>query len=254
MRLVDTHVHLCSSRFNVDRERLLKDVQEKLEFVVEVSYNRKTFTCAKELAEKFSFVYFSVGIHPHDSEEDFDESFLDEARKVINHPKCVAVGEIGLDFYRDLSPRSVQERAFLKQLELALESGKTVILHVRDAYDRIIELLRGFNMSFRGVVHSFSGKMNHAEAFLEMGFDIGISGPITYPKNSKLREVVAGVPLERIQIETDAPFLPPQSHRGKRNDPLKVVYVAEEVARIKSVSIEDASKIFVENARRLFGI
>ncbi|MCD6252806.1 MAG: hypothetical protein DRP27_03735 [Thermotogae bacterium] len=254
MKLVDTHVHLCSSRFNADREKILEKIEKTLEFVIEVSYNRNTSLCSRKLADLFPFVYFSVGIHPHDAESDLDEAFFEIANELVNHPKCVAVGEIGLDFYRDLSPRDVQEYAFLRQLEFAAERGKAVIIHVREAYDRTIELLRGFGARLRGVVHSFSGDLRHAEAFLQMGLDIGISGPITYPKNSRLREVVARTPLDHIQVETDSPYLPPQRYRGKRNDPTKVLHVATEIARVKGIELEAAANTLVANARRLFAV
>jgi len=255
MKLVDTHVHLCSNRFDNDRSELLSIMSERFEIVLEVSYSDGSMECARKLADSHPFMYFSVGIHPHNAKA-FDSSIKKRIQHLVSHTKCVAVGEVGLDFYRDLSPRDVQERVFLEQLNMALDCRKPIILHVRNAYDRILELLKTVNMPGEpwGVVHSFSGEVIHARKFLDMGFYIGIGCPVTYPKNHTLREVVRYVPLDRLLPETDSPYLPPQRFRGRRNDPTKVLYVIEEMSRLKSMNADEVAGKLRENVRRLFGV
>jgi TatD DNase family protein len=177
---------------------------------------------------------------------------LDELRALARRPKVVAVGEIGLDYYRDRSPRPVQRRAFADQLALATELELPVVIHGREAHDDVLSTLRDWEGT--GVLHTYSAGPERLEEVLELGFFIGLSGPVTFPKARKLREVAAAVPLERLLVETDCPFLTPAPHRGRRNEPAYVRYVAEAVARARGVSAERVALATVDNTRRLFGI
>jgi TatD DNase family protein len=177
---------------------------------------------------------------------------LDELRALSRHPKVVAIGEIGLDYYRDLSPRPVQRRAFAEQLALAAELELPVVIHSREALDDVLAALRGWEGS--GVLHSYSGGPERLGEVLELGFSIGISGPVTFPKAEPLRAAAAAVPLERLLVETDCPYLTPVPYRGRRNEPAYVRYVAQAVARARGMEAEPLARATADNARRLFGM
>lgn len=204
---------------------------------------------AVALAQQHAEVVAAVGVHPHDAKT-LDAATLNELRELARQPRVIAIGEIGLDYYRDLSPRDVQRRAFEAQLELAAELGLPVIVHDRDAHADILAILH----STAGVLHSFSGDVAMAERVLELGFYLGISGPVTYPNAARLRAVVEAAPLERLLIETDAPYLAPQAHRGQRNEPAYVRYVAEAIAVIKSRTVEQVIEQTTRNAYCVFRI
>jgi TatD DNase family protein len=200
-------------------------------------------------------------VHPHDAKR-VTPRVLDELRALARHRKVVAVGEIGLDYYRDLSPRPVQRRAFADQLALAAELELPVVVHSREAHDDVIAALRGWVSSLPGggtergvgVLHSYSAGPGRLEEVLGLGFCVGISGPVTFPKANALRAAAAAVPLERLLVETDCPYLTPKPYRGRRNQPAYVRYVVEAVARARGASVEAVAQATTENARCLFGI
>jgi TatD DNase family protein len=209
------------------------------------------------LAQQYAGIYAAVGVHPHDAKT-LDAAALEELRALARSPHIVAIGEIGLDYYRDLSPRDVQRRAFQQQLELAADLGLPVIIHDRDAHDDTLAMLSewratlGARNSPSGVLHSFSGDVAVAERAIEAGFCIGVSGPVTYRKADQTREVARAVPLDRLLIETDAPYLTPQPYRGKRNEPAYVRSVAQAVAEARGLTLAQVAVQTTANAAALF--
>jgi TatD DNase family protein len=277
MNLIDSHAHLDFPQFDGDREAVIARARETgLVAIVNAGASLKSSRAAVALADKVDFIYATVGIHPHDAKT-LTPAALAELRALASHPQVVAIGEIGLDYYRDLSPRPVQRRAFADQLALAAELGLPVVIHSRDAHDDALDMLRDWAQSPPcparpcrvgasppraggtegeriGVMHSYAAGPGRLDEVLEMGFYIGISGPVTFKKAERLREVAAKVPPDRLLIETDCPYLTPEPHRGERNEPAYVRYVAQAVARARSVSEETVAQATVDNARRLFGI
>jgi TatD DNase family protein len=259
--LVDTHAHLDFSKFDGDRPAVLSRAWAAgVVAIVTIGVDLPSSEQAVALAEAHDGVYATVGMHPHDAKA-LDGNVLARFRELGCHEKVVAVGEIGLDFYRDLSPREVQRRAFQAQLAWAAQLGKPVVIHDRDAHDEIMEVLaiwageqRGSPLEGRlGVLHTFSGDRAMAERAVELGFYLSVAGPVTYPNAGQLREVVRAVPLDRLLVETDCPFLAPHPHRGKRNEPAYVRLVAERVAALKDRPLDEVAEATTANARRLFG-
>lgn len=259
--LVDTHAHLDHPRFDDDRDGVLKRAKEaEVAAMVTVGADLPSSRAAVELASRHERVYASVGMHPHDA-KNLDGAALAELRQLGQQAKVVAVGEIGLDFYRDLSPREVQRRAFQAQLAWAAKLGKPVIIHDRDAHQPVIDILAGWAAGLSGsalegrvgVLHTFSGDLPMAERAMEAGFYISISGPVTYHNARELPGIVRALPLDRLLIETDCPFLAPHPYRGKRNEPAYVRLVAERIAALKGVSLDELARATTANAQRLFG-
>ncbi|MDD5170302.1 MAG: TatD family hydrolase, partial [Syntrophales bacterium] len=201
----------------------------------------------------YPMVYAAIGIHPHDAKEINDDTY-DELKIMAEDKRVVALGEIGLDFFRNLSQRAVQIRRFEEQLQIASDLELPFIVHDREAHVETLSMLKSWKGKRGGVIHCFSGDVAMAETCLGMGFYISIAGRVTYNKSEKLREVVQMVPLDHLLIETDAPYLTPQPNRGKRNEPAFVVHTAKQVAAIRGISVEEVGKATSENARALFGI
>lgn len=260
--LTDSHTHLDFPQFDADREAVIERAREAgLVAIVNVGTSLSSSRAAVTLAERYDFIYAAVGIHPHDAKTVTPE-VLAELRTLARHPKVVAVGEIGLDYYRDLSPRDVQRRVFADQLALAAELALPVVIHSREAHDDVLAALRGWSglppgggtEGGTGVLHSYSAGPERLEEVLGLGFSIGISGPVTFPKANRLRAVAAAVPLERLLVETDCPYLTPQPYRGRRNEPAYVRYVVEAVASARRMPAEAVARAATDNARRLFSI
>ena len=252
MRLIDSHAHLNFPQFDADREAVIARARKAgLVAILNVGTDLASSRTAVKLAEKYDFLYAAVGVHPHDART-LTPTVLDELRRLARHPKVVAIGEIGLDYYRDLSPRPMQQWAFADQLALAAELGLPVVVHSREAHDDVLATLQGWDGV--GVLHSYSAGPERLEEVLELGFYIGISGPVTFPKANRLRAVAATVPLERLLVETDCPYLTPVPHRGRRNEPAYVQYVVEAVARARETSPKAVARATADNARRLFGM
>lgn len=254
--LIDTHCHLDFNRFDVDRDAVVLRAKKSGVFrIITPAIDLQNCPTVLALAENYHNVFAAVGVHPNSTAE-WEPSWLDQVRLHARNPNVVAIGEIGLDYYWDDSPQEVQHVAFSSQLELAAELDLPVIIHNREASEDVIRLLAASRLAGRekpGVLHSFSAEWPIAEAALEMGFYIGITGPVTFKKADNLRETVSRLPLNRILIETDAPFLAPQQRRGKRNEPSYVTYIAEQIGLLHGLSLEEISTITTANARRLFG-
>ena len=260
MNLVDTHAHLDFPEFDADREEVLERAKAAgVVAMVNVGTDLASSHRAVALAVQHQQIYAAVGMHPHDAKE-LDGAALAELRELAQQPQVVAVGEIGLDFYRDRSPRDVQLRAFRAQLAWAGKMGKPVVIHDREAHGDIMEILGGWARGLRaspltgrlGVLHTFSGDVAMAEQAIELGFYISISGPVTYKNAHRLAQVVQALPLDRILVETDCPFLTPHPHRGKRNEPAYVRLVAEKIAALRGISFDDLAKATTANAQSLF--
>src|SRR3990172_6461814 len=223
-------------------------------WMVNIGTDLDTSWQAVGIAEVDPDIYASVGVHPHDAAS-ADEAVFKTLEELARRPKVVAIGETGLDYYRNLSPRDVQAKVFRRQLTLARVVGKPVIIHCREAHDDLLKILREERAhEIGGVMHCFSGHVQFAEASLELGFYISIAGPVTYPNARKLPEVIKAVPVEWLVIETDCPFLPPQPHRGKRNEPAYLPITAQRVAEIKGHPVDELGELMSQNALRLFRI
>jgi TatD DNase family protein len=263
--LTDTHAHLDFSQFDADRQEVITRAQEAgVETIVNAGAGLEASQAGVALAETYPQVYAAVGVHPHDAKT-LNDKVLNKLRALAQHPKAVAIGEIGLDYYRDRSPRPVQRQAFQQQLTLAKELGKPIIVHDREAHQDVMNVLCQWASEVRatsdslpdtrlGVMHCFSGDLVMAQELIEMGFYISVPGPVTFANARRLPEMVRALPLERLLIETDCPYLTPHPHRGKRNEPAYVRLVAEAIARIRGIPLEQVARITTANAQALFGL
>lgn len=249
--LIDSHAHLDSPQFDVDREQVIQRALKAnvgiISVATDVASSRKTL----EIARKYELVC-TVGVHPHEAER-LSEEALAQLRALCAAPEVVAIGEIGLDYFKEYAPRHSQQQAFRAQLALALELNKPVVIHLRDAADDLVAIL-GEHGGVRGVVHSFTGDWALAQKLLELGLYLSVNGIVTFGRSQALREAVAKIPLERLLIETDCPYLAPVPLRGRRNEPGFVRYIAYAVAQIKKISPDAIAQETTRNARALFGL
>ena len=247
----ESHAHYDDERFDEDRDTLLASFPaEGIETVVNASSDIKSSKASIALSEKYPFFYAAVGVHPHEV-ENITEADIDELRELSKHPKVVAIGEIGLDYYYDLSPRDLQRHWFKRQLELAEELKMPVIIHSRDAAQECFDIIKNSNVQ-NGVIHCYSGSAEMAEEYIKMGFYIGVGGSLTFKNNKKGVETVERIPIEKILIETDSPYLAPVPYRGKRNDSRLLKYVVERISQIKNIPENDICNITKNNAQNLF--
>ncbi|MBL0225593.1 MAG: YchF/TatD family DNA exonuclease [Geobacteraceae bacterium] len=254
MTLIDSHAHIYYRDYAGDFDDMLQRAADSgVAAILVVGTDIESSRESVELAEKHPQLYAAVGIHPHDAGRVTDACFGIIRNLALSSSKVVAIGEIGLDFYRDRSPRDAQDRVFRTFLRMAGELGKPVIIHDRDAHSQVLECLREEDVRC-GVLHCFSGDAAMAAEALSMGFYISVPGTITYPANEALREVVRTVSIDRLLVETDCPYLSPVPYRGKRNEPAYVRLAAERVAEVKGLSLEDVARITTKNVRDLFGI
>jgi len=252
--IFDSHAHYDSRQFEEDREELLNSMQENgVGTIVNAGASWRSVTSVVELAEKHPSVYAAVGIHPDDV-GDLDEERFAFMKKQCQHNKVVAVGEIGLDYYWDKLSHDIQKQWFERQLELARELDLPVIIHSRDAAEDTLAIMKKCAKGLRGVVHCFSYSKELAEEYVKMGFHIGVGGVVTFKNGKKLKEVVEAVPMERILLETDCPYLAPEPYRGKRNNSLYLTYVAQAIADIKGITYEEVVEQTERNAKTLFHI
>ncbi|MCS7260155.1 MAG: TatD family hydrolase [Anaerolineae bacterium] len=256
MEFIDTHCHLDFAPFDSDREAVVQralaaDVTTLINPGADLESSRR----AIKMAERFPQVYAAVGIHPHDAAT-LDETVLRELHQLALHPKVVAVGEIGLDYYRDLSSRAQQRRAFERQLALAATHRLPVIIHQRDAGQDVLSIVKSWRAQHSdhpaGVFHAFSGDLALARQVIEWGFYIGIAGPVTYTNARRLPEILPHLPVESLVVETDAPYLTPHPYRGQRNEPAYLPLVAQRLAELLHMPLETLAAHLTENARRLF--
>ena len=260
--LVDSHCHLDFNVFNIDRTEVINRAREAgIVRMINPGIDLLTSQTALELADQFPEVYAGVGVHPNEVQSlDFIQSGI--LGHYLEHEKVIAVGEIGLDYYRQRTPRDIQVKAFEAQLELAAQASLPVIVHNRDAGQELLEILATWQAGLKlsnpdlasrpGVLHSFSGTIDEAWRTIELGFLVGITGPVTFKKAVDLQHLVSLLPLESLLVETDAPFLTPHPWRGKRNEPAYVRYTAEKIADLRGESFELIAQVTTANANRLF--
>lgn len=253
MRIIETHCHLDYLKAQPLEETLRLAASVGIEKIITIGVDPENLDGVLAIAEAHGPVYFSQGIHPHDSKDATDTDWQ-KIRTRAQHPKMVAVGEIGLDYYYNNSPPDVQQRAFRTQLELAVELDRPVIIHSRDADEDMMKLLTEFapRLKRKGVVHSFSSGLELAQRAIDLGFYLGFNGMITFPKAENVREAVRLCPSERLLVETDAPFLTPVPHRGKENAPHQLPHVLAKMAELKGTTIEAITEATWQNAMRLF--
>ena len=253
MNVVDSHAHLDDRAFDKDRAAVIADLFREGIGAITIGASLRSSEAAIALASKHRQIWATVGIHPHNAKFVTDR-VLSQLSDLAGHASVVGIGEIGLDYYRDLSPRDVQREAFRAQLDLAASLELPVSLHNRESTDDFLEILREAGVRHGGVVHSFLGDVELAEAFLSLGLHLGVGGPLTYAKNQSLRVAVQSAPLERLLVETDCPYLTPVPYRGKRNEPAYVRYVIEQIAVLKGVDPSHVARVTTENAIRVFGL
>lgn len=254
--IFETHAHYDDEKFNEDREELLKSFPENgIEYVVNIGSSVESCRATTELAKQYDFVYAALGVHPSEVQYITDDFFRWLEEEVRTNPKVKAIGEIGLDYYWKEPEADLQKIWFERQIELARRLHKLMVIHSRDAakdtYDMMSERKCG---EIGGVIHCFSYSAEEAKKYLDMGFYIGIGGVVTFKNAKKLCEVTKYVPMDRILLETDCPYLAPEPNRGKRNSSLNLTYIAEKIAEIKNVSYEEVVEKTNENARRMYGI
>ena len=253
--LFDTHVHLNAEQFSEDVDEVINRAKaEGVDYMVVVGFDRATIIKAMELVEDYNFIYASIGWHPVDAIDMRDEDLL-WIEELAKHPKVVAIGEMGLDYYWDKSPKEIQQEVFRKQIQLAKKVKLPIVIHNREATADIITILKEENAAeVGGIMHCFSGSVEVAKECVDMNFYISLGGPVTFKNAKKPKEVAQEIPLDKLLIETDCPYLAPHPHRGKRNEPSYVKLVAEQIAELKDISYEEVSSVTTENAKKIFGI
>lgn len=253
--LFDTHAHLDDERFDEDRDEVIAQCRnEGVELILNAGSNMETSVKAIALADKYDFIYAAVGVHPHDASE-MDSGTAEVLAALAENKKVRAIGEIGLDYHYDLSPRDVQKKRFEEQIDLARQLKLPIIVHDREAHGDVMEIFKKTRIQeVGGVLHSFSGSKEMALECLRLGLYLSISGPVTFSNAKKTVEAVREIPLDMLLIETDSPYLTPVPNRGKRNYPGYVRLVAEKIAEIKGISFEEVARKTMENGKRLFRI
>jgi len=264
MALIDTHCHLYLPEFNPDLEAVIERALDcGVDRMVVVGIDAKTSQQAIRLAEQYQGIYAAIGIHPNSPVIDINDE-MNQIKVMLSHPKVVAVGEIGLDYYREYVAVPEQKARLLRQLDLAAQADLPVIIHNREAIEDLYPILSNWvkekknpsqpDSKFAGVLHSFSEDVQWAQRMIDMGFLVGVSGVVTFPKARNIKEVVMTIPKTYLLIETDAPYLSPQNHRGKRNEPAFLAYTAQEIAKMQGCSLEVLADVTTHNAKILFGI
>lgn len=252
--IFDTHAHYDSSQFDEDREELLRSMREQgVGTIVNVSASYESCFTVPEMVEKYPFMYAAVGVHP-DEVGDLNEETFARMKEQFGKEKVIAVGEIGLDYYWDNESHDLQKKWFIRQLELARELGLPVLIHSREAAADTMEIMKEYGQGLGGVIHCYSYSKEQAAEYVKMGYYIGIGGVVTFKNARKLKEVAAAIPLTSIVLETDCPYLAPAPFRGKRNNSAYIKYVAEEIAAIKDVTIEEVIRQTEENAKKMYGL
>lgn len=254
--LIDTHAHLNDEKFMEDQEEVINRAREAgLEYIMNIGYDKDTILSTIELINKYDFIYGAIGFHPNNAHEMTDEDLAWIEELIAKHAKIRAIGEIGLDYYWDFAPIDVQKEVFRKQIRLAKKLNLPIIIHDRDAHKDICDILKEEGAKdIGGIMHSFSGSLEMAQKCMEMNFYISFSGPVTFKNAKKPKEIAQEIPLERILIETDSPYLTPEPFRGKRNEPAYVRYVAKTIAELRGISIEQLENTTTENAKQIFNL
>lgn len=253
--LFDTHAHLNDDKFACDLPEVIKRAEEAgVLKIANVGYDLPSSLEAIKIAKKYPGMYAVIGVHPHDADT-LDEELLYKLKVYAREPEVVAIGEIGLDYYRDLSPRDIQRDAFRKQIRLAAELKKPIVIHDRDAHEDTMQILREEKAGTNGgILHCFAGSWEMARFCMSMGFHISIAGPVTYSNANKLLEIAKLVPLDRLLVETDCPYLTPHPYRGKRNEPARVRVTAEKIAQLRNITLEKLAEATTANAFQVYQI
>ncbi len=255
--IIDTHAHLDDHKFEKDIDDVIKRAKDAgVENIITVGTWEKTkgLKHVVELAERYDFVYAALGVHPHEAQDANDDAFK-EIQELSSHPKVIAIGETGLDYYYERSPKDIQKKIFIRHIGLARELNLPLTIHSREAQNDTLDILAGEGVrDIGGVLHCFSGSYEMASKCLDMGLYLSFTGVVTFPKAANIHEIVKKVPIERMLIETDCPYLAPEPHRGKRNEPSFMVETAKNIAAIKGLSYDDVARITTLNAKGLFGI
>jgi TatD DNase family protein len=252
-KLVDSHAHLEMTDFRKDLEEVIQRAKDSgVDTIFTVGTEKKDWVRALEIADSHDFIYAILGVHPHNAKEINDQTYP-ALLKLCRHKKVKAYGEIGLDFFRNLSPREIQLKRFREQIGLARDLGLPIVVHDRDAHQETLEILKSERAEeCGGIIHCFSGDYEMAKKYLELGFSISVPGTITFKNAEGFKEIVRKLPLESLLVETDAPYLTPVPFRGKRNEPSYVRYTAEKVAEVKKVSFQKVAEVTTRNALRVF--
>ena len=252
--LFDTHAHYYDKRFDADRDELLASMPENgVGYIINAGCDVETTKKCIEIAEKYDFIYATSGVHPNHS-FDMDDSAIREIGELAKHPRVKAIGEIGLDYFREFTPHDVQREVFAKQIALADEVKLPIVIHCRQACKDVLDILKSDYKGGGALLHCFSESKETAKILLDMGVKIAIGGTVTYPNNVRTVDAVKYIPLESLVIETDCPYLTPHPNRNKRNSSLYIHYVAEKIAEIKGVSVEEVVEATTNNAKNFFGI
>lgn len=254
MKPFDTHAHLYDKAFDRDRDEVLTRTLEAVDYVVIPSEDYETSQKAVRLAETCGPVYGAVGIHPHETKY-ASEEILQKIGDLAQLPKVKAIGEIGLDYHFFYSDKETQQKWFARQIELARDLDLPFLIHDREAHGDTLSILKKHkNSRMRGIMHCFSGSVETAEELIKLGFYISFAGPLVFPNSRRLKEAAREIPLGRLLIETDSPYLTPPPHRGERNEPANVIYVAEEIARLKGIPVETVVEETRKNGLSIYGI
>ncbi len=250
-KIFDAHAHYDDKWFDEDREQLLQTLpQEGVKYVVSNGIDIATTATVKNYAEKYPYIYFTAGIHP-ECVEDTPQDYLEKIQEYLRHPKCVALGEIGLDYHWDM-PRDLQKKIFVEQLELAQKLDVPVVIHDREAHGDVMDILRKYKP--KGLLHCFSGSVELMREVIKLGMSISLGGTVTFKNARHSVECASEVPMDRLLLETDAPYLSPVPHRGKRNDSRNIIYVADKIAEIRGLTTQEVLEITTQNAKNLYGI
>ncbi len=258
MEIIDSHAHLEFPQFDADRAEMLERARRAgvaTLLAIGSGTGPERLNAALPFAEQYDWIYATVGIHPHEAKLATDEHFA-HLEKLAAHPRVIAWGEIGLDYYYDHSPRDVQQGVFRRQLAMARVARLPIVIHCRDAWSDCLAILEESwrSSGLGGILHCFTGSLEDAKQGVEMGFMVSFAGNVTYPKMESLRQIARDLPLDRLLVETDSPFLPPQGHRGKRNEPAFVIEVARTLGNVRNLPAEEVAAVTAANFRRFFGL
>lgn len=253
--LFDTHCHVNDEAYEQDREAMLQRAfAAGVQYMMCPGTDVRTSAEAVAMSRAYDQIYAAVGIHPEDAASSTPEGMAQIRKWLQDEPKVVAIGEVGLDYHWPEPSREIQQAVFIEQVKMAVELDVPIDIHDREAHGDVMDILRQYGKGLRGVFHCYSGSLEMAQELIKMGFYIGFTGTMVFPKSKKLKRIAAELPLDRILVETDCPYLTPPPYRGKRNEPAYVRYVADELALLRDMDPEEIQRITLENGKRIFGI